>query len=134
MINILNAAHGVWKAVCDLSPSKGTTNPELMQWLLYGERGSSSEAMVAHITGTGKKVNHPYDPSDLRRCRLLVEQVPSIRISLSKMASCSAVWSRIIEHWNELCELMDQEAPNWRQCKGSSPKTYELMRKLIADA
>jgi hypothetical protein len=107
-----------------------TRHDALTVWFLNGERGLSSNAMVAHIMGMGGHVDHPYDPDDLRRCRLLVEQVPVIACSLSKMASCSPVWSRIVAHWDELCSLMDAEAPDWRSGRGSAPNTHALLQKL----
>jgi hypothetical protein len=103
---------------------------ELMQWLINGERGLSSMAMVAHITGRGGDASYPYDPADLRRCRLLVERVPVIRHKLAKMSTCSPTWARIIAVWGELCALMDAEAPEWRQGNWSSaPQTHELLRR-----
>jgi hypothetical protein len=107
-----------------------TQHDALTRWLLKGERGLSSNAMVAHIMGMGGTADHPYDPDDLRRCRLLVEQVPVIKICLPSMASCSPVWARIVAHWDELCSLMDAEAPDWRSRRGSAPKTYALLQKL----
>jgi hypothetical protein len=86
--------------------------------------------MVAHIMGMGGTADHPRDPDDLRRCRLLVEQVPMIKACLPNMASCSSVWARIVAQWNELCSLMDAEAPDWRSGRGSAPKTYALLVRL----
>jgi hypothetical protein len=102
---------------------------ELMRWLISGERGLSSMAMVVHITGHGGDCRHPHDPDDLRRCRLLVESVPLIRHNLQRMADCSPTWARIIAVWVELCALMDAEAPNWRQGTGSAPQTYALLQR-----
>jgi hypothetical protein len=103
--------------------------PELTQWLINGERGLSSTAMVAHITGNGGDASYPIDPADLRRCRLLVESVPLVRFSLHKMSDCSPTWARIVGAWVELCNLMDAEAPDWRQGKGAAPQTYELLKR-----
>jgi hypothetical protein len=100
-----------------------------MRWLINGERGLSSMAMVAHITGHGGDRSHPLDPDDLRRCRLLVESVPLIRHNLQKMADCSPTWARIIAVWVELCNTMDAEAPHWRQGTGSAPETYALLKR-----
>jgi hypothetical protein len=104
-------------------------NDPLFRWLMHGQRGLSSEAMVAYITGTGGSADHPYDPSDLGRCRLLVEQVPIIRMNLKRMADCSPVWAQIIAHWDELCSLMDEEAPEWRRGVGGAPMCYALLRQ-----
>jgi hypothetical protein len=104
-------------------------NSDLTRWLIHGERGASTMAMVAHIAGDGGTVDHPYDPDDLRRCRLLVEQVKLIRENLQLMTTCSPVWAQIVAHWDELCSLMDEEAPEWRMCRGRAPKTYALLKR-----
>ena len=102
---------------------------ELTNWLISGNCGLSSMAMVTHITGFGGGIEHPLDPDDLRRCRLLVERVPLIRHNLQKMATCSPVWARIVASWVELCALMDAEAPEWRNGIGSAPQTYALLKR-----
>ena len=86
--------------------------------------------MVAHILAISGTADHPLDPSDLRRCRLLVEAVPVIAERLQEMATCSPTWARIVAHWDELCSLMDSEAPDWRHMRGRAPKTYSLLLKL----
>ena len=48
-------------------------------WLIEGERGLSSEAIArTALSGrpSGFTESWPYDPSDLRRCLLLLEQAP----------------------------------------------------------
>lgn len=57
-------------------------------WLLRGERGSSSEAMFAVLTGLskGNERAYPSDPDDLRRCRLLLEHVPELAPRIGAMA------------------------------------------------
>ena len=102
---------------------------ELMRWLVNGERGLSSMAMVAHITRHGGDCSHPLDTADLRRCRLLVESVPLIRYNLHRMADCSPIWARIVAVWVELCALMDSESPHWREGTGTAPQTYALLKR-----
>lgn len=110
---------------------------ELVRWLANGRRGISSNAIVTHLTGIdadgryGWPGDHPHDPDDLWRCRLLLEQVPELRHELPRMASRSGVWAELVEHWQELCDLMDAEAPEWYSGKGSAPRTYALMKRLI---
>lgn len=106
----------------------------LLEWLANGERGISSNTIVQHLTGiktlgTWRK-DIPYDPDDLRRCRLLLERVPALKERFHAMASCSADWERLVEKWDELCTLMDEESPFWRDGEGSAERTYEMMADL----
>ena len=51
-------------------------------WLAVGERGLSSEAIALTALGerpTGFRASWPLDPSDLRRCLLLLEGAPEAR-------------------------------------------------------
>jgi hypothetical protein len=111
----------------------------LTLWLLNGERGLSTEAMVRHITGAPLPPGispcvlwHPRDPDDLRRCRLLVEQVPQIAEGLDHMRTASPTWALIVDHWADLCRVMDEEAPNWRQlgCREKAPRTYRALVQI----
>lgn len=108
----------------------------LMRWLASGERGESSNTMVTHLTGINAhrpngRNTEPHDSGDLNRCRKLLEQVPELQPLLTKMATCSGPWAQLVAHWQELCDLMDEEAPRWRDGEGSAKKTYDRMRVLI---
>ena len=108
----------------------------LVQWLAVGERGNSSNAMVQHLTGVHipgcEPMAHPHDPDDLRRCRLLLEQCSELQQKLPRMEEVSKTWAKLIAHWDELCTLMDREAPDSRNSgsESSTPETYELMKSL----
>lgn len=106
-----------------------------IQWLALGERGVSSEAIFAKLTGIPVRDyrwlnTHPHDPDDLYRCRKLLEAVPEFRARLSEMATVSPVWAALVEHWDELCTLMDLEAPDWRMRGTWAPNTYQRMKIL----
>lgn len=105
-------------------------------WLRHGERGISSEAIFSHLTklpiGGGKwGPQVPLNPDDLRRCRLLLSAVPAFRARLSEMAELGPMWAALVEHWDELCALMDVEAPGM---SGSAPQTFQRMADLLDDA
>ena len=92
--------------------------------------------MFQHLTGVvalrdGWRGSHPHDPDDLNRCRKLLELVPELRPRIGEMASFSPEWGRLVARWDELCALMDEEAPRWREGVGRTPRTYELMQNLI---
>jgi hypothetical protein len=111
--------------------------PGAIEWLRSGERGVSSEAIFERLTGVpvGDRwgSTYPADSWDLRRCRLLLEAVPAFRERLGEMAGACPVWDRLVAGWGELCALMDEEAPDWRDGQWA-PRTYDLMRKLIDGA
>lgn len=104
------------------------------EWLIHGERGISSEAIFSRLTGLelggGWFTDHPSDPSDLMRCRRLLESVPEFAARFGEMAGRSLVWKRLVKKWPGLCRLMDQEVPGWRDGTGSAPKTYRRMKDL----
>ncbi len=107
-------------------------------WLKHGERGASSEAIFGKMTGISVGQNHgfrnnPADPSDFRRCEMLLRVVPEFRDRLPEMSSVSPVWAKLVEHWAEIVELMNSEVPGvfdntW--VRGKASKTYELMNSL----
>lgn len=99
-----------------------------LTWLRHGERGISSEAIFAHLTGVPitRWLHPPADAGDLGRCRKLLAAVPEFAARLSEMASLDSQWARLVEHWDELCALMDEEAPKRRY-----PRTYQLMHMLL---
>jgi len=112
----------------------------LIEWLACGERGLSSNTMVTHLIGINAMAGwtggmcYPHDPDDLGRCRKLVEQVPEIREKFEDMSSCSPEWAGLVASWEELCSLMDSEAPDWWYGKGRAPETYRRMQEIITSA
>lgn len=111
----------------------------LIRWLANGRRGTSSNTIVTHLTGIdamGKwdRRSHPYDPDDMTRCRRVLEEVPELQALFKNMATCSPQWAVLIEHWQELCDLMDSEAPDWRAGLGDCPNTYRRMYALLNPA
>jgi len=110
--------------------------PDALSWLVRGERGLSSDAIFSHLTDTPVSKPHeasayPRDPDDLRRCRLLLEAVPSLQGQMSRMAALSPIWARLVDQWDALCAQMDAESPDWREGRGASPQTYDQMQALI---
>lgn len=102
------------------------------QWLSNGERGTSSNTIFAVLSGMDitKTRSHPHDPADLRRCRLLLEQVPEFAPRMGEMASISKEWAGLVASWDMLCGIMDGEC-DWRKGQGYAPKTYKMMQECI---
>lgn len=110
----------------------GLLSEEAIRWLAIGERGASSNAIFFRLTKVRSQdikdeMAHPHDPDDLRRCRLLLEQVPELAPRIGEMASVSKEWAALIEKWDDICRAMDSEAPEWRNGKGSAHITYRMM-------
>lgn len=106
--------------------------PEAVDWHLNGEHGISSRAIFnyLHFGAVGGKWygNWPQDPSDFRRCELLLKAVPVLRARLPEMAAVHPVWAALVARWDEIADLMEEEA---REQTGLAPRTYTLMRDII---
>lgn len=108
------------------------------RWLASGERGVSSEAIVSHLTGepVGRYRigdDYPFDPSDFRRCEVLLRHVPLARLTFPAMASRSPIWAALVAEWDELVALMESESPGvfgTSDPRGSAPKTYARMKEI----
>lgn len=104
-----------------------------IKWLMGRKVGKSSKSMLAaHLSiNLEDGYSHPHDPSDLNRCFILLETIPEIRNSFNKIANISKEWKLIIENWEDLKILFEEEAGrDW--CKGrSAPITYKRMRDLF---
>lgn len=111
-------------------------NDAVKAWLRTGERGVSSNCIVEVMEGfpigtlTGRwPTRHPHDPSDLRRCILLVDAVPGYRDRLSEMALVSREWAAIVNHWDELVTLLREEI-GVDLGYGHARRTYDRMHEL----
>ncbi|WP_199028818.1 hypothetical protein [Ralstonia sp. ASV6] len=106
-------------------------SPAAREWLATGDRGASSDAMFARFTGIGTRTTAcPVDPSDFRRCRLLIERVPEFASLLPAMRDVSGEWAVLVDRWEELCALMDSETPEWRAGRGDAHKTYAALKAI----
>lgn len=126
------------RAPVDLALAQRLGVPDdVIAWLITGERGCSSNAIVQHLTGyPTRERSAPLDPDDLRRCRLLLDACPSlVRPFVERMGALSLWWSRLVEWWDDLCELMDYEIERcpdpqrWR-----CPETYAAMHAIEESA
>lgn len=114
-------------------------NPGLSEaatrWLACGERGVSSNSIFKHLTAIdalqGRRMDVPKDPADLRRCRLLLEQVPELAPRFPRMAEVSEAWANLVRSWDVICATMDEECPRWRNIPGTANKTYNLIKIAI---
>lgn len=110
---------------------------QVMEWLAFGERGSSSETMAFTFLGRGapRWSSAPSDPDDLRRCLLLLQAAPEARKHMDKLRSLSKTWERLVDRWDDLEGTFLSETggtlkpPFGTRCH----KTYSLMKEIIGD-
>ena len=106
-------------------------------WLASGERGLSSEAIVSHLTGMPvgrdpRPHSYPLDPSDFRRCQLLLTTHPLAAASFGRMREVSPQWHRLVDAWDEIHAVIEVEVPGYVSSnRGSAPKAFQLMRSVI---
>lgn len=108
------------------------THPGLIAWIRNGDRSLSSEVIVDRLARhpialASQASRHPYDPSDLRRCILLLDAVPTLRPLLPHMAEVSAEWAAIIARWDELETSLRREMASGYY----APDTYALMKSVL---
>lgn len=120
--------------VVDLSQ---TVSERALWWFEYGDCGISSHTIFSKLTTVKrgfehpamiKKLSprdwhHPRDPSDFRRCHLLLEALPELRAELAEMKEVSPVWSALVDHWDKLTAMVLAE-PN------DGKSMYEFMKEL----
>ena len=100
-------------------------------WLANGERGTSSATIYSVLSNDllldRDRFSHPYDIDDFRRCYLLLQAIPEFKPMMSQLKSISAVWSRLVDNWDELTKMFET-AINAGEKK--APEMYELMKSL----
>lgn len=99
-----------------------------LSWLVAGERGISSETIYYVMTGIpvgGGRFCNPWDPSDFRRCHLLLECYPEWRARLPEVAERFPEWAGLVTEWDRLTELLIRDEP-----AGKSEEMYREMKRL----
>lgn len=81
------------------------------------EMGLSAHAIVSG------GIDHPHDPEDLIRCLAVSPAAPK------HMRTRSPEWAALVDHWQELRDLVEVEKPT-----GRAPRTYARMRDLLTQA
>lgn len=107
-----------------------------MEWLIDGNTGLSSTALLSNIlsngqTGTIKTIEarfHPRDSSDLRRCIGLLDFVPEFRQHLHIMRHVSPSWAALIDNWDLLEATLRNEI---KSTPHRAPETYKLMTQIL---
>lgn len=127
------------------TPELAGLEPAAQDWAMAGEFGLSAATIFAWMTNrklgqhaelpaSVMPTDYPHDPADLRRCRLLLDAVPSFAERFAEvMPQVSPTWATLVEWWPVLCNTMDLECLDWRSPAGYAvcPDTYGVMRLIL---
>lgn len=82
------------------------------------------------IAGLG--TDHPWDPSDLRRCvdYCRTNGITTDRLR-KRMSGRSESWNRLLPEWDNLVALMQHEIDT--RTDNTAPLTYREMKRVLAD-
>jgi hypothetical protein len=111
----------------------------VIEWLCSGERGLSSEFIVDYLYGFPLieghwrgTPHHPFDPSDLRRCLLLLADSPETATEFPRMRTASPEWVRLVDAWPALAAQLTEEIGDLRgPANWSAPLTYAAMKRVL---
>lgn len=105
---------------------KPTSEGDAERWIVNGDTGTSSITIWSVMRGVRpKNADVPYDPDDFGRCYRLLKVMPAWRGRLSEVADAYPKWRPLVEAWDELTALYEEELPS-----GWLPKTYNRMLVL----
>lgn len=128
-IRMMNAMIAAADIVCEefARPERVVTSGMgLNAWLHSDQTGMSSKYMSSQLTNAcSAERAYPRDPSDFGRCLGLLKAAPELREKIGQMRECGPQWAALVDHWDELESLYNEELPT-----GKAPKTYSRMREL----
>ena len=109
--------------------ARRTHGDTLAAWLAGPDTGMSSKAMALMLNGIpSPEKDSPWDPDDIGRCFRFLDRFPDLKAHMDRVRPLSPMWSRLIDHWDELRALWDEESPT-----GRYPKLYNRMKELRKD-
>jgi len=103
-------------------------------WLRGTDTGTSSRTIFSVLYGKPSAADleshgHPCDPDDFNRCYRLLKKIPGWRPRIGEMASVSPEWKALVENWEELERIYEEE-----NTSKSAPKLWARMQDLIKGA
>lgn len=104
----------------------------LQQWWSGRDTGISSLTIcevLADIQSPFPLHDVPYDPDDFGRCYRLLKLFPAWRDRLGEVAARFPEWAALVERWDEMTKLYEEEEPT-----GICRKLYDLMQTLRPQA
>lgn len=118
----------------DQSPTR-KLEADALAWASGLHVGISSATIYTVMMGQKPKMEStigfpPSDPSDLGRCLRLLRIRPDWRPRLQEVADRFPKWQTLVDHWDEIEALMEEEV-GWDWSKGQrAPRTYERMKAM----
>ncbi|EBI7575638.1 hypothetical protein APP39_002229 [Salmonella enterica subsp. enterica serovar Minnesota] len=108
---------------------------KVLKWQTKGHVGISSATMASIALGLEKSFYHgrfdaPSDPADLRRCMMLVDEIPEIKDSFPLIAKKVKRFSPILREWDSLIALLKLEL---KRPDKRAQKTYKWIKELLSD-
>lgn len=102
-------------------------------WLAIGERCPASNTLYDYAVAdlTPDLPAHPRNAEDLRRCRLLLEKVPTLKANLQRVAKAGPEWAQFASFWDDLCLVQDIESPRWRKGVKADKNTNMMINSFI---
>ena len=92
----------------------------------------SALGLSAKAIAYSSSVDHPWDPSDLRRClKYCAETGLSTSALRERMSGRSPEWDALLPHWDELAGLLADEINT--RTDGTAPATYARMKQLLRE-
>lgn len=109
---------------------KATPAGNAMAWLDSGDTGISSRTIWSVMmnrkpVGRWWDADVPHDPGDFGRCYRLLKVMPEWRTRLHEVALKYSDWGPLVQAWDELTALYEEELPN-----GTAPKLYKRIQEL----
>lgn len=99
-------------------------------WLINGETGLSSKAMLNCFLGKSFRVDYPHDPDDFKRCYKLLQVIPEWKSQLYRLKRMSDSWSQLVDNWDKLTQMYEQNVQEeWKNYQEIG--MYEFMESLL---
>jgi len=106
---------------------------DILQWICSGERTRPAETIALTLLGVERKyifkqkfcIYAPTTADEFRTCHILVTSVPGAREQLDKLKTLGRVWKNVVNNWDGLVKLYEEE-----QLQAKQPKLEALLFDL----
>lgn len=136
MVLVSQTSGDAW--VAELEASNPATNP-LDRFIAGPHCGISAQTIIWVLAGRpgsyvrdDQSARPPYDSADFARCLHLLKAMPAWRDRLGEVADRFEAWRPLVQHWDELEQLIGEEVPDLLDGGGGpAPLTWARMRELL---